>query len=144
MLAQVTSRPAERAPKAIARNKRMPKRNLRQILGSAASPVPKRGRPLKQLPAAAPEPPPPLPELEETRQAPVLDEDTSALTPLSPSGIRLGRTLNDPFSATDLRARLDCNGDSNLPHNWLYAWGKKDWVERAGYGIYRKTEKFGQ
>ena len=73
-------------------------------------------------------------------EGPLVDDNTNA-TPMSDEGIRIGRTLGQPFSPTDLSARLD--GDKRRACNWIHSWKTKGWIDNCGYGQYRLTESFG-
>lgn len=66
--------------------------------------------------------------------------DNSKLQPGSAEAIEIGRTLTDGFTPTDLAARLD-RGQAPL---FLADWKARGWIERAGFGQYRRTEKFGK
>ncbi len=68
-------------------------------------------------------------------------EDNSEATPLGADGIALGRKLANPFTATDLGARLD--GGVPRAYTWVAAWKRKAWIEQAGFGQYRRTDSFG-
>lgn len=69
------------------------------------------------------------------------DGNNVSVTPISEAGIRIGRTLQDPFSATDLQVRLD--GDKTRAYYWVAQWKRKDWIDTVGFAQYRKTERFG-
>jgi hypothetical protein len=71
----------------------------------------------------------------------VVPVDNKNLTPLSDGGVQIGRTLTNPFTITDLRARLD--GEPTRASNWIFAWKNKGWIEPNGFGQYKKTEAFG-
>lgn len=94
---------------------------------------PKRGRPPRKL--LTQPPPKRIPDASAEHE----DVD-NASGPMSDAGVRVGKTLVDPFSPTDLRARMD---NPKLAYSWIYAWQQKGWVENSGYGQYRKTDKFG-
>lgn len=95
-------------------------------LVSVAAVLPK----AKPVPVAKPSPP-----LESS------EGNNLSVTPLSEAGIRIGRTLQDPFSATDLQVRLD--GDKTRAYYWVTQWKRKDWIDTVGFAQYRKTERFG-
>lgn len=63
-------------------------------------------------------------------------------TATSDEGIRIGRSIVDPFTATDLRARLD--GPQQRVYNWIAAWKRKQWIETVGFGQYVRTSQFGK
>ncbi len=91
----------------------------------------------------------PVPELVAGRSATSVPATRPAAagngkTPIqfSEEGIRLGRTLNDPFTTLDVTARLDKHqGNAGL---WLMLWANKGWVERVGSNAFRKTASFGK
>lgn len=87
------------------------------------------------LPKPIPAPPP--------KQAPEPEGSNLNATPLADEGIRIGRTLLEPFSANDLAARLDGLDNTKRSYNWLAAWKRKGWVETVGFGIYRRSATFG-
>jgi hypothetical protein len=62
----------------------------------------------------------------------------SAMKPLSPEAIAIGKTLSPVFSSTDLVARTDENVG-----NWLNVWLQAGWTDTVGTREYRKTDKFG-
>lgn len=68
--------------------------------------------------------------------------DNSKWAPTDHRSVRLGFSLQEPFSATDLRARLD--GEANRAYEWLAAWKRKSWIETCGFNQYRRSAKFGQ
>lgn len=70
-----------------------------------------------------------------------MDEDNSNATPLSDQGIAIGKSLKEPFSNTDLRARMD---EPDRAYTWIAAWKRKNWLETAGFGQYRRTKDFGK
>ncbi len=78
----------------------------------------------------------------ETPRAAPTDNDNRNADPLSPEGIRIGRSLGQPFGHLDLRARLD--GSADRGYRWVAAWKQKGWIDTCGYGQYRRTETFGQ
>jgi hypothetical protein len=57
----------------------------------------------------------------------------------SPEAIKIGWTLNEVFTSTDLVARVDDVGGQ-----WLLVWLNAGWIVSAGVGQFRKTEKFGK
>jgi hypothetical protein len=61
--------------------------------------------------------------------------------PFSPEVVAACATLGEIFTSTDLRARFD---QQNAPGTLLSNWAKRDWIEAAGPGTFRKTEKFGK
>jgi hypothetical protein len=69
------------------------------------------------------------------------DNDNRDVNATSPEAIAIGKTLGQPFSNTDLRARLD--GDSGRDYRWIATWKAKDWIETCGFGAYRRTRTFG-
>jgi hypothetical protein len=77
----------------------------------------------------------------ETPRAEPTDKDNRKTTATSKEGISLGNTLGQPFTVTDLRARLD--GDQKRSYNWVALWKGRGWIETCGFGSYRRTEKFG-
>ena len=73
---------------------------------------------------------------------PTVPENNESITPLADEALSIGRTLGNPFTPTDLSARLD--GESKRAYNWLAAWKRKGWIETCGFGQYRKTPTFGE
>lgn len=65
------------------------------------------------------------------------------LQPREPAGIKLGLGLKQPFGAPELKAALQ-DDDRNRANYWLAAWFQKDWIAKAGFGIYNRTLKFGR
>jgi hypothetical protein len=85
---------------------------------------------MKNLPANQP-----LPEIFADGEKP---SDVKA-GPLSAEAMKAAETLGATFSPTDLLARTDGNVGQ-----WLLQWLNKKWIEHAGAGQYRKTDKFGK
>lgn len=75
-------------------------------------------------------------------QEPVVDMNNENLTPMQEGAVKIGKSLRDPFTPNDLRARLD--GERTRAGNWLTAWKTRGWIETVGFGQYRKTEAFGK
>lgn len=68
-------------------------------------------------------------------------DDNSNVTPLSDRGIAIGKTLTEPFTPTDLNARLD--GDTGRAYTWIAAWKRKTWIETVGFGQYKRAQNYG-
>lgn len=83
----------------------------------------------------------PLPHGPKSTATPATEADNRSWTPHMPEGIALGRTLVDPWTPTDLQARLD--GDKTRAYYWIAQWKRKSWIETVGFGSYRKTADFG-
>lgn len=84
----------------------------------------------------------PTPEPETATSTP-----NGTVTAASEQGVKIGLTLQEPFGARDIEARLD--GHGNLSANqraniWLAEWLRRGWVKSAGFRAYRRTEKYGQ
>ena len=60
-------------------------------------------------------------------------------SPVSPEAIKVGESLANCFTSTDLRARTDDNAGQ-----WLLVWLNRGWIESAGSNQFRKTDKFGK
>lgn len=69
-------------------------------------------------------------------------DENSAVRCTSPGAMKIANSLQDPFTATDLRARLD--GEPRRAYSWIYSWQRKGWIETVGVGSYRKTASFGK
>lgn len=69
-------------------------------------------------------------------------ESNLDVTPLSAAGIKIGLSLREPFTPTDLRARLD--GPAGREYTWLAAWKRKDWLDTVSFGIYKRKGTFGE
>lgn len=94
------------------------------------------------LPKPAPPPSPlPLPHGPKSTPTPAPELDNRTWTPHSAEGIALGRTLLNPWTPTDLQARLD--GEKTRAYYWIAQWKRKGWIDTVGVGQYRKTEAFG-
>jgi len=64
-------------------------------------------------------------------------QNNEATLPDSLAGIALLTSLIEPFTRLDVAARLD--GDRNQrAEQWLAAWHRHGWIERAGFGSYRR------
>jgi hypothetical protein len=61
--------------------------------------------------------------------------------PMHKKAVEVGKTLINPWSLTDLMARI--NGDTKRAQMWVVSWLEIEWVEPVGYNIYRLTDKFG-
>jgi hypothetical protein len=70
------------------------------------------------------------------------DADNRNVQATDQDGIALGNGLGQPFTTTDLQARLD--GDKKRSYNWVALWKGRGWIETCGFGSYRRTEKFGK
>lgn len=62
-----------------------------------------------------------------------------AAGPFSETALKIGESLSDLFSSTDLMARTEENASQ-----WLLPWLRKKWIESAGVRQYRKTAEFGK
>ena len=62
--------------------------------------------------------------------------------------VALGKNLGNPFTPLDLTTRLDADKRGQAPqaraYLWIANWKRHGWIESAGYGQYKKTEKFGE
>lgn len=81
-------------------------------------------------------------KIEREPEATESDKDNRGVSALSAEGVRIGRTLIDPWSATDLQARLD--GVKGRAFEWISLWKRKGWIDTVGFGQYRKTASFGE
>ncbi len=57
--------------------------------------------------------------------------------------IKLGLSLSEPFSPTDLEARLDGDDTRKKAHQWIAEWKGKGWVSTVSFNNFKRTEKFG-
>lgn len=69
-------------------------------------------------------------------------EPVKAEAPLSDASIALGLTLGEPFTSTDIQARLD--GNSTKAYELIAGWKRKGWLETIAFGTYRRTAAFGK
>ncbi len=58
--------------------------------------------------------------------------------PLSTEAAKIGETLSETFSSTDLMARIDGNAGQ-----WLAIWKNQGWIDVVAMNLYRRTAKFG-
>lgn len=94
-----------------------------------------------EKPARSPKPDP-------TGQAPRMGSSKERLDPaefdvppMHKKAVDIGKTLIDPWTATDLMARL--GGDMGRSQMWIISWLEIAWIEPSGFGLYRKTKTFG-
>lgn len=64
------------------------------------------------------------------------------LTPMCAGALEIGKSLSEPFSATDLQARLD--GEPQRAYQWVSAWKRKGWISTVGYGQYKRSALWGE
>jgi len=64
------------------------------------------------------------------------------IPPMHKKAVEAGRTLLDPWSLTDVMARV--GGDMDMAKQWVIAWLEVEWIKPSGFGLYRKTAKFGE
>jgi hypothetical protein len=117
--------------------------NERQKITGVAFQTQPKPRTPHPKPSPDPEPEPEPTPLRPTgkKEAP-LDNDNSQAAPLSEEGIRVGNNLQEPFTNTDLQARLD--GDIGRAYSWVAAWKRKGWIDTVSFGTYRRTKTFGE
>jgi len=124
-------------------HRRVEGKRVKLLTNGAKVPVPKRRQALRAAVVISA----PKIKVPEVREPPPIAPDTSTddnreLTPCSDGAIRIGRTLSDPFTPMDLRARLD--GPHQRAYQWVADWKRKNWIETVGFGQYRKTVTFGE
>ena len=90
---------------------------------------------------ADPEPPkPPTTTIPPTPPKEAKPENTG---PTGDKAVAIGRTLGQPFTATDLQARLD-KDDQRKAYHWIADWKHRGWCETVGFASYRLTDDFGK
>lgn len=70
----------------------------------------------------------------------------SDLIPTNPEATNIGLSLREPFTATDLAARLDSSNGHNpatRAYQWLAYWKRSGRIETCGFGQYIRTKTFG-
>jgi hypothetical protein len=81
---------------------------------------------------------PPMIGFREKRQS---ANDEFNFPPMHNKAVEIGKTLIDPWTVTDLIARV--GGDSDRAVQWINSWLDVQWVETCGYRQFRKTKEFG-
>lgn len=70
-------------------------------------------------------------------------QGNETVTPGSKAAVAIGNTLVEPFSATDLKARLDGDGHARSYH-FVAEWKRRSWIETCGHLLYKRTARFGE
>lgn len=130
-----------------------PKSPERPAFEADVAPAPKPAPPLPPSSVPVPLPPvcavlpivarPPLNPVEQkiVKQMDEPKKNGHVIASDSEAAVEIGKTLIDPWTPTDLMARLD--GDRTRAYAWCADWKARGWIDTVGFGQYRKTEKFG-
>lgn len=79
---------------------------------------------------------------EKKEPEPEEDDSNAKVGPLDKKAVKIGMSLLEPFTATDLQARLD--GHKGRAFEWISAWKRQDWLKTVGFGSYKRSPTFGE